>query len=219
MREMATVCRARLRPAELSKAASQLILTSARAADPTEFKPREVLRADRGETYRLRMSDVQAYGEPEPRPAAGWYPLNGERRYWDGQVWTEHRQALVPAPTTQPPTQAMAAYGYPVQQQRGYTTVMTNSRTNGVEVAIAWVITILSIGYMLPWAIAATRGKSNSWAIGLLNFLLGGRSSAGSPPWSWHAWLTRRSRTAATRPGSPTGPGGRRVVDRVGAAR
>lgn len=35
------------------------------------------------------------------------------------------------------------------------------------------MVAICTLGYMLPWAIAATRGKSNSGAIGLLNLLLG----------------------------------------------
>src|SRR4051812_40931375 len=78
---------------------------------------------------------------------AGWYPLHGEQRYWDGARWTEHR---APAATLayRPAFQAPA--------------IMTDARTNGAEVAIAWVLTVLSLGYMLPWAIAATRGKSNS---------------------------------------------------------
>jgi hypothetical protein len=43
----------------------------------------------------------------------------------------------------------------------------------GVHIAIAWVFAVFSFGYFLPWAIAATRNKSNSLAIGLLNFLAG----------------------------------------------
>lgn len=38
---------------------------------------------------------------------------------------------------------------------------------------VSWIVTILSAGYMLPWAIAATRGKSNTGAIFWLNLLLG----------------------------------------------
>ncbi len=96
---------------------------------------------------------------------AGWYPLNGERRYWDGLRWTEHRApAAVPA--------YRPAFQGPV--------VMTDARTNGAEVAIAWILTVLTLGYMLPWAIAATRGKSNSWAVGLVNFLLG---------WTFIGWI------------------------------
>jgi hypothetical protein len=96
---------------------------------------------------------------------AGWYPLNGEQRYWDGVHWTEHR-APAAAPSYRP------AYQAPM--------VLTDARTNGAEVTIAWIVTVLTLGYMLPWAIAATRGKSNSWAVGLVNFLLG---------WTFIGWV------------------------------
>src|SRR3954447_26156996 len=78
---------------------------------------------------------------------AGWYPLHGEQRYWDGMRWTEHT-APAAVPAYRPSFQA------PV--------IMTDARTNGAEVAIAWILTVLTLGYLLPWAIAATRGKSNS---------------------------------------------------------
>jgi hypothetical protein len=32
---------------------------------------------------------------------------------------------------------------------------------------------VLSLGYMLPWMIAALRGKSNHWAVMVLNLFLG----------------------------------------------
>ena len=52
--------------------------------------------------------------------------------------------------------------------------VVTDQRpTNGVVLAIAWTSAILTLGYMLPWAIAATRGKSNQAAVGVINLLLG----------------------------------------------
>jgi hypothetical protein len=107
------------------------------------------------------MSDMPSFGPPpeSPHTPAGWYPAHGELRYWDGERWTEHRQALQPS-----------YQGHPVQPSP---VVVTDSRTNGVEVAFAWVFTVLTLGYFLPWAVAATRGKSNSWAIGLVNFLLG----------------------------------------------
>lgn len=41
------------------------------------------------------------------------------------------------------------------------------------ETIAAWIITVLTVGYMLPWAVAATRRKSNSGGIAVLNFLLG----------------------------------------------
>jgi len=96
-----------------------------------------------------RQHDRQ--GEYTP---AGWYPLEGEMRYWDGWQWTQHYQERSP-------------------HLSPYLGVATDARTNGVEVAFAWVLTIVTLGYFLPWAVAATRGKSNSLAIGLLNFLLG----------------------------------------------
>lgn len=53
------------------------------------------------------------------------------------------------------------------------TTVQTDKTSKGGQAAIAWLLAILTIGYMLPWAIAATRGKSNAGAIGWVNLLLG----------------------------------------------
>lgn len=59
--------------------------------------------------------------------------------------------------------------------------VMTDQRPiNAAAVAIAWVLAVLTLAYMLPWAIAATRGKANHAAIGLLNLFLG---------WSLIGWI------------------------------
>lgn len=44
---------------------------------------------------------------------------------------------------------------------------------NGAEVLVAWILAVITAGYMLPWAVAASRGKSNSTAIGLVNFFAG----------------------------------------------
>lgn len=49
-----------------------------------------------------------------------------------------------------------------------------------VQATTAWIVAICTLGYMLPWAIAATRGKSNTAAIGWLNLLLG---------WTGVGWL------------------------------
>ena len=38
---------------------------------------------------------------------------------------------------------------------------------------VAWTIAVLSVGYMVPWAIAVSRGKTNSIAIFIVNLLLG----------------------------------------------
>lgn len=46
------------------------------------------------------------------------------------------------------------------------------ARPDSQKAIVAWVLAVLTLLYFLPWAIAATRGKSNSGAIGWLNFLL-----------------------------------------------
>src|SRR5690606_3765957 len=46
-------------------------------------------------------------------------------------------------------------------------------QNSGAHIAISWVITVFSMFYMLPWAIAATRHKQNTGTIALLNLLLG----------------------------------------------
>src|SRR4051794_6689962 len=94
---------------------------------------------------------------PVPVIPAGWYPSNGELRFWDGAGWTDDRRPLQ-AQAFQP-QRAAVPYGDSTGYQSGsYTTVLTDARTNPLEVAIAWVLTVLTLGYMLPWAVAATRG-------------------------------------------------------------
>jgi hypothetical protein len=117
-------------------------------------------------------------GPTRPAVPAGWYPHGPELRYWDGSAWTEHR---APAQAAQPPAVHPSGYA-PAYVQPAYVQpyVVTDARTNSVEVVFAWIFTVLTLGYMLPWAIAATRGKSNSWAVGLLNFLLG---------WTFIGWV------------------------------
>jgi hypothetical protein len=48
------------------------------------------------------------------------------------------------------------------------------------HLTLAWIATALTLGYMLPWAVAATRRKSNSAVIGLLTFFAG---------WTAVGWL------------------------------
>jgi len=135
------------------------------ATFPPTTVPAEVITPPAGSVAPV----VPAFAPPTAAPVvttpAGWYPLHGEQRYWDGLKWTEHR-APAALPAYQPVFQAPM--------------VVTDARTNGAEVTIAWIITVLTLGYMLPWAIAATRGKSNSWAVGLVNFLLG---------WTFIGWV------------------------------
>src|SRR3954466_13412876 len=58
--------------------------------------------------YAAAMQDAPRYDATQPVPVtpAGWYPLNGELRYWDGAHWTEHR-ASAPAPLPPAPPQVV----------------------------------------------------------------------------------------------------------------
>lgn len=59
-------------------------------------------------------------------------------------------------------------------------TIISDKKGKPVQSSLAWIIAICTLGYMLPWAIAATRGKSNAGAIGWINLLLG---------WSVIGWI------------------------------
>ena len=48
-----------------------------------------------------------------------------------------------------------------------------SAQPGSAAVVVSWVLTVVTVGYFLPWAIAETRGTSNSLVIGLVNFLLG----------------------------------------------
>jgi hypothetical protein len=93
-------------------------------------------------------------------------------RHWDGQQWLRWNGAQW-APESQPlqqyqSPQPMYQPAYAPQPQ------FTSDKTGqNAQVIIAWILTVVTLGYFLPWAIAATRGKANAGAIGLLNFLLG----------------------------------------------
>lgn len=58
--------------------------------------------------------------------------------------------------------------------------VVYDKKDKSAQAVVAWVIAVLTLFYMLPWAVAATRGKSNSLAIALLNFFLG---------WTFIGWV------------------------------
>lgn len=121
------------------------------------------------------MQDAPRYDATQPVPVtpAGWYPLNGELRYWDGAHWTEHR-ASAPAPLPPAPPQVVHHHYAPAP------TFVTDARVSALALVVAWAIAIVTLGYMLPWAVAATRGKSNSGAIALVNVLVG---------WSVVGWV------------------------------
>ena len=59
------------------------------------------------------------------------------------------------------------------------------------HIVIAWIVAVLTAGYMLPWAIAATRNKSNTLAIALVNVLLG---------WTLVGWIVALVMSASSEP-------------------
>lgn len=92
---------------------------------------------------------------------------------WNGQLG---QYQPPPSQFTPIPQYGVVPYGYPHYREL----VATDQRVNTAEVVLAWIFTAVTLGYFLPWAIAATRGKSNSAAIGVLNFFLG---------WTFIGWV------------------------------
>ena len=103
---------------------------------------------------------------PPPMPAhvvqpvtpAGWYPEPGgsaSLRYWDGTAWTNHLAPAAPA------------------HHAPQVVMVSDQRVSGAVIVVAWIVAVLSAGYMLPWAIAATRGKANGGAVFVVNLFLG----------------------------------------------
>ena len=53
------------------------------------------------------------------------------------------------------------------------TQIITDQKARPVSAVVAVLVAVLTAGYMLPWMIAALRGKSNHWGVFWLNLLLG----------------------------------------------
>ena len=51
--------------------------------------------------------------------------------------------------------------------------LVTDKQARPISATVSVIVTVLTAGYMLPWMIAALRGKSNSWPIFFVNLLLG----------------------------------------------
>ena len=50
---------------------------------------------------------------------------------------------------------------------------VTDQRNRPVSAFVAVLVALLTGGYMLPWAVAALRGKANHWTIFWINLLAG----------------------------------------------
>ncbi|TWP39091.1 superinfection immunity protein [Leekyejoonella antrihumi] len=60
------------------------------------------------------------------------------------------------------------------------TQVMARPPVSTAVAVLAWIVAAITLLYMLPWAVAVTRNRSNMAAIGLVNLLLG---------WSFIGWV------------------------------
>jgi hypothetical protein len=118
-----------------------------------------------------------------------WEGWNGEQWVrWTGTEWVTPEPAPQPQPQPQPQPAPQASYpsAPQPQQQPSYQPQMygpgylTDRSDKSVQAVFAWVFTVLTLLYFLPWAIAATRGKSNSGLLGLLTLLLG---------WTFIGWI------------------------------
>ena len=99
---------------------------------------------------------------PLPAPASAVLPVNPSPSF----------------PSTYPPNSpspsSASSHSTFNPSAAGYGQVATDRREpNTAAVVVAWIATFVLFGYMLPWAIAATRGKSNQAAIGVVNLLVG----------------------------------------------
>ena len=98
---------------------------------------------------------------------------------WNGTAWIPQGQSLpvqyAPQPAYDPRYGSLATHapGYAQPWAPAGPAYVTDKSGKNVQAIIAWILAVVTLGYMLPWAIAATRGKSNAGMIGVLNFLLG----------------------------------------------
>lgn len=51
-------------------------------------------------------------------------------------------------------------------------TVVSMQRHSTAHIVIAWIVTVITLGWMLPWAIAATRHHKDTLAIALISLFL-----------------------------------------------
>lgn len=65
--------------------------------------------------------------------------------------------------------------------------LVTDRRGRPITANISIVAAVITVGYMLPWMIAALRGRSNHWGVFEVNLLLG---------WTFIGWVLAKSRRA-----------------------
>jgi hypothetical protein len=106
---------------------------------------------------------------PVTTTAPGWYQDPQGRfpqRYWDGTRWTEHV-----VDTHQ--NQAVDTTAAPAAHFHQHVMLAQPKRYGGGLIAFGWIACFLTLGYMLPWAIALTRQSDKAAGTGLVNLFLG----------------------------------------------
>lgn len=86
-----------------------------------------------------------------------------------------------PAPVYGTPPPARPVSDGPAVPPIAWATVRSDQvMPSGATVVVAWLVVVLTGFYLLPWAIAATRGKGDRWSIFWVTLLLG---------WTGIGWL------------------------------
>jgi hypothetical protein len=75
-----------------------------------------------------------------------------------------------------------------------YVYLPPSHRSSTAHLVCAWLAAVLSAGYMLPWAIGATRNKTNCVATALVNFFFG---------WSLIGWVIALVMACGSEPRQP----------------
>ena len=109
--------------------------------------------------------------DQQPTPTEPYPVRPSTEQGYPVQDYPVQRYPVQPEPVH---TQQPSSYTAPLPVVAGQAQLLpARPRVGGLHVALAWVFTVLSLGYFLPWAIAATRQRSNALAIGVLNLLVG----------------------------------------------
>lgn len=138
----------------------------------------------------MTSDDTPFWREPQDstdhptRPLPEWVETSTEAQLRPAAA--AHLPTTPVPPPCQPAPQQPASFGAPQPPATSYGAlyaqgVVTDQRApDAALVVVAWVLAVVTFFYMLPWAIAVSRGKANHGAIGLINFLLG---------WSFIGWI------------------------------
>lgn len=122
--------------------------------------------------------------EPRGQTVPQGYPFQAETDYVPQPFEQTNPYGAQPGSTMPPPP--------PVYQTRTWNYVQTAPASMNVPlVIIAWIVVAMTMGYMVPWAIAATRDRSNQASIGVLNFFTG---------WTGIGWIAALIMACSSKP-------------------